>query len=65
MPFEPHAHHHAHPGGHPHRHGHDPALPHPSQPVSWSILRMSVAGRLAAAAAVACLLWAGVVMAMR
>jgi len=63
MPLEPHAHRHAHPGGHVH--GHDPALPHPSQAVAWSILRMSVAGRLAAAAAVAGLLWAGVVLAMR
>ncbi len=55
------AHHHAH--GHTHRHG--PAAPHPSQAVTWSILRMTVLTRLAAAVAVSAALWAFVWVVMK
>jgi len=50
---------------HPHVHAHGPASPHPAQAASWSILRMPVAARLAAACAVSAFLWAVVLMAMR
>jgi hypothetical protein len=55
------AHHHAH--GHTHRHG--PAAPHPAQAVTWSILRMTVLTRLAAAVAVSAALWAFVWVVMK
>jgi hypothetical protein len=55
-----HAHHH-----HGHAHSHGPATPHPAQPAPWSILRMTVAARLAAAFAVSAALWAVVLVAMR
>jgi hypothetical protein len=55
------AHHHAH--SHTHRHG--PAAPHPAQAVTWSILRMTVLARLAAAVAVSAALWAFVWVAMK
>ena len=55
------AHHHAH--GHTHRHG--PAAPHPAQAITWSILRMTVLARLAAAVAVSAALWAFVWVAMK
>jgi hypothetical protein len=55
----PHAH------SHDHAHSHGPATPHPAQAAPWSILRMTVAGRLAAALAVSVALWAVVLVAMR
>jgi hypothetical protein len=57
----PHDHHHHH--GHSHSHG--PAAPHPAQSATWSILRMPVAVRLAAALGVSAALWAAVLLAMR
>jgi hypothetical protein len=56
--------HHDHPHGHAH-HSHDPAVPHPAQAAPWSILRMTVAARLAAAVAVSAGLWGIVWLAMR
>ncbi len=55
-----HDHTHSHQG---HRHG--PATPHPAQPAPWSILRMTMPARLAAAVAVSAGLWAIVLTAMR
>jgi hypothetical protein len=46
-------------------HSHGPASPHPAQAAPWSILRMTVVSRLAAAAAVSVALWATVLLAMR
>jgi hypothetical protein len=60
-----HTHDHAHHHGHSHSHSHGPATPHPAQAAPWSILRMTVAARLAAAAAVSAVLWAVVLVAMR
>jgi len=61
-----HGHHHDATHGHAHStHSHGPALPHPSQAVSWSILRMTALARLAAAAGVATALWAIVWLAMK
>jgi hypothetical protein len=60
----PHAHPHDH-AHHHHSHAHGPATPHPAQDAPWSILRMTVAGRLAAALAVSVALWAVVLVAMR
>jgi len=60
---QPHSHSHVH--DHSHAHSHGPALPHPAQAVSWSILRMTVISRLAAALAVSAGLWAIVWLAMR
>jgi len=57
-----HAHDHVH---HHHGHSHGPATPHPPQAAPWSILRMTVVARLAAAVAVAAVLWAVVLVAMR
>jgi hypothetical protein len=54
---------HAHVDGHAHSHG--AATPHPAQAASWSILRMTVAARVAAALAVSAGLWAFVLLAMR
>ena len=67
-----HSHGHTHPHDHSHgshahslhSHSHGPASPHPAQPVHWSILRMTLAGRLATAAAISAALWAVVLMAM-
>jgi hypothetical protein len=56
-------HHHGH--AHSHQHSHDPATPHPAQAAPWSILRMTVAARLAAAVAVSAGLWGIVWLAMR
>jgi len=50
---------------HDHGHSHGPASPHPAQAVTWSILRMTLAARLAAAAAISAGLWAIVLVAMR
>jgi len=61
--IQPHNHGHVHDHGHAHSHG--PASPHPAQAVSWSILRMTVVSRLAAAVAVSAALWAFVWLAMR
>jgi hypothetical protein len=58
------SHHHDHHHGHAH-HSHDPATPHPAQAAPWSILRMTVAARLAAAVAVSAGLWGIVWLAMR
>lgn len=57
-------HHHDHHHGHVH-HSHDPATPHPAQAAPWSILRMTVAARVTAAAAVSAGLWGIVWLAMR
>ena len=56
---------HSHDHGHVHTHSHGPATPHPAQTAPWSILRMTVAARLAAALAVSAALWAVVLVAMR
>ena len=50
---------------HGHAHSHGPATPHPAQAAPWSILRMTVTARLAAALAVSAGLWAVVLVAMR
>jgi hypothetical protein len=60
-----HVHDHSHVQDHGHAHSHGPASPHPAQAVSWSILRMTVISRLAAAIAVSATLWAVVWLAMR
>jgi hypothetical protein len=56
---------HSHDHGHVHAHAHGPASPHPAQAAPWSILRMPVAARLAAALALSAGLWAIVLLAMR
>ena len=61
----PHHHDHSHDYGHVPVHSHGPASPHPAQAAPWSILRMTVVSRLAAAAAVSAVLWAVVWLAMR
>jgi hypothetical protein len=58
-------HSHAHDHGHTHAHSHGLASPHPAQMISWSILRMPVIARLAAAIAVSATLWGIVWLAMR
>jgi hypothetical protein len=55
-----HDHHHHGPA-----HSHGPASPHPAQVPAWSILRMPVLSRLAAALAVSAGLWGVVWLAMR
>ncbi|KQT15741.1 MAG: hypothetical protein ACOY3N_12950 [Bradyrhizobium sp.] len=64
-----HDHAHSHPHGyrhsHDHAHSHDEASPHPAQAAPWSILRMTMAGRLAAAVGVCAVLWGIVLLAMR
>jgi hypothetical protein len=60
-----HDHSHDHPHGHVHAHSHDPASPHPAQAAPWSLLRMTVVARLAAAVAVSAVLWSVVWLAMR
>jgi hypothetical protein len=50
---------------HWHAHSHGPASPHPAQPAPWSILRMTVLGRLGAAIVVSAGLWAVVWLSMR
>ena len=64
-----HSHSHGHDHQHDHHghahHSHDPAAPHPAQAAPWSILRMTVAARLAAAVAVSAGLWGIVWLAMR
>jgi hypothetical protein len=56
---------HHHGPAHHHGHAHGPATPHPAQAAPWSILRMTVTARLAAAFAVSAALWAVVLVAMR
>jgi hypothetical protein len=60
-----HSHSHDHGHIHIHVHSHGPASPHPAQPAPWSILRMTVVSRLAAALAVSAALWSVVWLAMR
>lgn len=60
-----HSHAHGHGHGHDHTHTHDAASPHPAQAAPWSILRMTMAARLAAALAVCAVLWGVVLLAMR
>jgi hypothetical protein len=55
-------HHHDH--GHHHGHSHGPALPHPPSPLPVSLLRWSLASRLAVAAVATGALWAVVAAAM-
>ncbi len=51
---------------HPHHvHNHGLAAPHPAQPITWSILRMTVLSRLMAAIAVSGVLWAFVWLSMK
>jgi hypothetical protein len=56
---------HTHEHGHTHVHSHGSASPHPAQAAPWSILRMTVVARLAAALVVSAGLWAVVLLAMR
>ncbi|SFN70348.1 hypothetical protein SAMN05216330_101291 [Bradyrhizobium sp. Ghvi] len=77
VPAASHTHHHGHTHGHSHTDGHshghdhthahihDATSPHPAQDALWSILRMTMAGRLAAALAVCAVLWGIVLLAMR
>ncbi|WP_247530326.1 hypothetical protein [Bradyrhizobium sp. 199] len=75
VPAASHAHHHDHAHGHSHDHGHshghahahvhDAASPHPAQAAPWSILRMTMGARLAAALVVCAVLWGVVFLAMR
>jgi hypothetical protein len=60
-----HRHDRAHGHAHQHSHAHGPASPHPAQAAAWSILRMPVVARLAAAFAVSAGLWAVVLVSMR
>jgi hypothetical protein len=60
-----HSHSHDHAHGHVPVHSHGPASPHPAQAAPWSILRMTVVSRLAAAIAVSAALWVVVWLAMR
>ncbi len=60
-----HSHEHDHAHGHVPMHSHGLASPHPAQAAPWSILRMTVLSRLAAALAVSAALWAVVLLAMR
>jgi hypothetical protein len=60
-----HTHSHDHAHDHSHAHSHGPATPHPAQAAPWSILRMTVVSRLAAAVAVSAGLWVVVWLAMR
>ncbi len=60
-----HSHSHDHAHGHVPIHSHGPASPHPAQAAPWSILRMTVVSRLAAAIAVSAALWVVVWLAMR
>ena len=59
------SHGHARDHHHGHAHSHGPSMPHPAQPAPWSILRMTVAARLAAALVVSAGLWVVVLVAMR
>jgi hypothetical protein len=65
VPVDPHSGSHLHIDVHGHGHSHGPAASHPAQAAGWSILRMPVAARLAAAAVASAGLWMIVLMAMR
>jgi len=65
VPTDPHSHARGHSHAHSHAHSHGPATPHPAQSAPWSILRMTVLSRLAAACAVSAAMWAVVWLAMR
>jgi hypothetical protein len=58
-------HRHSHDHGHHHTRSHGPSSPHPAQAAPWSILRMTMSARLAAALAVSAGLWGVVWLAMR
>ncbi|MBR0969328.1 hypothetical protein [Bradyrhizobium japonicum] len=60
-----HSHAHSHGHDHTHAHVHDAAVPHPAQAAPWSILRMTMAARVAAALAACAVLWGVVFLAMR
>ena len=60
-----HDHDHSRDHGYVHVHSHGPTTPHPAQAAPWSILRMTVISRLAAAVAVSAVLWAVVLLSMR
>jgi hypothetical protein len=60
-----HDHPHMHDHGHVPVHSHGLSSPHPAQAAPWSILRMTVISRLAAALAVSVALWSVVWLAMR
>jgi hypothetical protein len=64
VPPEFHDHPHDHGRGHVHVHAHGLAA-HPAQAASWSILRMAVPARLAAALAVIAGLWTVIWLAMK
>ncbi|MFT0878247.1 hypothetical protein VRZ08_16890 [Rhodopseudomonas sp. G2_2311] len=51
--------------GHVHLHVHGAESPHPPQLAPWSILRMGLGARIAAALAVSAGLWTLVLVAMR
>jgi hypothetical protein len=61
----PHGHSHGDDHGHVHHHAHGLALPHPAQAAPWSILRLAVISRLAAASIIIAALWGVVWLAMR
>ena len=65
VPPPSHSHDHSHDHGHVPVHSHGLATPHPAQAAPWSILRMTVLARLAAACAVSAGMWAVVWLAMR
>ena len=65
VPVDPHGGPHAHIDAHGHGHSHGLAAPHPAQAAGWSILRMPVAARVAAAAVASACLWVIVLLAMR
>ncbi|MBX9709923.1 MAG: hypothetical protein K2X60_02720 [Xanthobacteraceae bacterium] len=50
---------------HGHHHSHEPDSPHPAQAMGWSILRMTLAARLAGAMGISAVMWAIVLLAMR
>jgi hypothetical protein len=72
VPAASNPHPHDHSPGHGHSHGHDHShahvhaatSPHPAQAAPWSILRMTMAARLATALAVCAVLWGVVLLAM-
>ncbi|MBS9479268.1 hypothetical protein KIP89_19345 [Ancylobacter sp. VKM B-3255] len=54
----------AHAHAHPHAHSHGPHQRHPAAEPGFSLLRLSVWQRLAIAAPLAALLWAGALLVM-
>jgi hypothetical protein len=53
-----------HDHAHHHSHSHGPASPHPPSPLPVSLLRWSLASRLAVAALASVVLWGAVLIAM-